>query len=970
MKKTIISALALVALLLTTSCQPEGLDGSRRGTKAILPRVSSVATTKAHPLSGPDRFVATYQLSDDPRNPLYVHIYEQDIADLPDYPQTKGTEIRTDNLTSFNMKAYAQGQWHDNEISSGQGSEAQPYNPGLYFDNVTVSLDDSKSPSEWVMGAEKFWLNDVGLSFWSWKDAEPVVSTSAPFNTATLSGYEVTTTVTNQKDIIFAYNGENRKFDDKGNISEVKAGLARTTEKNDINIHFYHALSAIKFDVSGVSDELYVSDVTLNNIYSKGDCDITVDGDGKLDFDWDASDLEAPANYAQSFGATGDFGSDGKMVDGSNKLFFLIPQSLEADGVKDAASLTVSFKNVSDGSANATKTVNIDLNDGAAVTWEAGKYYTYRFSKSADDFSYTLSIEKNWDYFDDNAFDDVTRGYTVTSKKIDNKTSDVVDANYPWHIKSYRIGSGPEVPVNASSFDVSTLWLSSTVKLTDKKLSVTAQPAPFTDKGCNEYWTGGNGDWSPSSWEGTTTDLSKLDFRTDTRDDHEMTTANCYVIRHAGTYKLPLVYGNAVLDGVPNSQAYAPGVTGGDNRLETFVNHKDQPILSPFIENHTGCDNPKCAIIWQTGTGVLSDIEIVGDRKTNSTTTDPYTLSDVRYLQFEVNQDNICQSNALVCIYDDLDGDDSYDEGECIWSWHIWTFNDPVLLEDPIAVTNYDGDKTYYFFPTYNMGTIETIVYEDVDPITITIAQDSPADSSPVKITLEQDIFVPEINGVSYNWGRKDPFSHEESLVVKDSRGPVTVGTSISNPCTFFYSSSGAINWCSGQYMNLWTGKKCIEGDFAQDDDVIKTIYDPSPVGYKVPVIDAFSSFTNDEEPRSPDKSHWNVVSTEHNFSGYAFYTSLGPGKTVNTGGPTISFPFNGMRIGASYAGKLEYKYDRGWYYSVNVEYTPSTGSGLRPYMLQVEQDNVCKHNIASPGNGHCVRPVVDTTVPAPPPSY
>lgn len=946
MHRTIGKGLLTLTLAAMTGCQKEGAE-SFSSDIFIRPTVTGVSDTKAEAGDYDGTQIAAIPISEDPDDSLYLIVYEKDMPDrFMDVAATRGTEVTEDNLDLFYIKAYAEDDWHDNETN-------QNFSAGEYFAATEVTLDSGS----WEMADEYDWLNNVPLSLWSWNAVEPEVDPADGYDKASFS-YSLLDPVTSQEDLIFAYNGENRKFDRTGAITEkTSTNTAYNRTDNEVDVHFYHALSAIKFDVSGVSDELYVSNITLNNIYSKGDCDITVGGDGKLDFDWDASDLETPANYAQSFGATGDFGSDGKMVDGSNKLFFLIPQSLEADGVKDAASLTVSFKNVSDGSANATKTVNIDLNDGAAVTWEAGKYYTYRFSKSADDFSYTLSIEKNRDLFDDNAFDDVTRGYTVTSKKINNKTSDVVDANYPWHIKSYRIGSGPEVPVNASSFDVSTLWLSATVKLTDKKLSVTARSAPFTDKGCNEYWTGDNGDWSPSSWEGTTIDLSKLDFRTDTPDDHEMTTANCYVIRHAGTYKLPLVYGNAV-DGIPNSQAYAPGVTGGDYRLETFVNHKDQLILSPFIENHTGCDNPKCAIIWQTGTGVLSDIEIVGDRKTNSTTTDPYTLSDVRYLQFKVNQDNICQSNALVCIYDDLDGDDSYDEGECIWSWHIWTFNDPILLEDPIAVTNYDGDKTYYFFPTYNMGTIETIVYEDVDPITITIAQDSPADSSPVKITLEQDIYIPEINGVSYNWGRKDPFPHEESLVVKDSRGPVTVGTSISNPCTFFYSSSGAINWCSGQYRNLWTGKKCIAGDFAQDDDVIKTIYDPSPVGYKVPVIDAFSSFTNDELERSPDSSHWNVVSTEHNFLGYAFYTSLGPGKTVNTGGPTISFPFNGIRIGGYYAGELANTGLWGWYYSVNSAVDATCGS--KPYMLQVETAMVAKHNQAAPGNGHCVRPVLE----------
>lgn len=394
-------ALTVVGILsLATSCQKLGIGWPGSTHRLIIPKVSSVSSSKASGIEDDGKWIATYTLSEDPENPLYVHVFEKDIIghqfDMP----TKGTEVTSDRLNNdiklFYMSAYADGEWYDNTIASGEaGSSTTPNAKGMYFGG-TDGISVSKGTGEWNMATEQYWINNVPLSFWSWYDVKPteIVWNGSRYDKAILTDFTVNSAVTSQTDPIFAYNGETREFDKDGQIKSV-TGTATTSEKNDINIHFYHALSEIKFDVSGVASNLYVSNATINNIYSKGDCEITVDGSGKLVFDWDDENLEDPASFSQDFGES-DFDSSGKLgAAAANKVYFLIPQTLAANGSKEAASITVSFKSKYDDSPKGTNTARIDRIDGEDFTWQAGKYYTYRFSKSSDSSSASITIDPN-----------------------------------------------------------------------------------------------------------------------------------------------------------------------------------------------------------------------------------------------------------------------------------------------------------------------------------------------------------------------------------------------------------------------------------------------------------------------------------------------------------------------------------------------------------------------------------------------
>ena len=88
-----------------------------------------------------------------------------------------------------------------------------------------------------------------------------------------------------------------------------------------------------------------------------------------------------------------------------------------------------------------------------------------------------------------------------------------------------------------------------------------------------------------------------------------------------------------------------------------------------------------------------------------------------------------------------------------------------------------------------------------------------------------------------------------------------------------------------GKYYNLWSTDN--DKTDANDDVVIKSVYDPSPVGYSLPASNAFTGFTT-IGGYTDNPSDWNV---KGNFDkGWHFYTK--PYKQ----GSTIFFPACGGR--------------------------------------------------------------------------
>lgn len=282
---------------------------------------------------------------------------------------TKGTVTTTENISEFYMTAYAESDWHDNEDGSSHAA-------GKYFGSTKVTRPDGSTGSTWDTEVPHNWLNDVNLSFWSSNEDLSTASlgfTAGPsdFSKASLS-FTINYSVTDEPDLIFAYNRENRKFDDSGEITS-GTGTYSSDAKDAVNIRFYHALSAIRFDVKGFVDAgSVVNKIQLRKIYVQGACSIDASSGTPL-FSWTPNESSYNGSASQTFEAS-DFNADGSYKAGTDKEFFMLPQTLRSDAAVHVWC---------DGSATDISAL-LNPATGDATIWLPGKYYTYKLTRTGE----------------------------------------------------------------------------------------------------------------------------------------------------------------------------------------------------------------------------------------------------------------------------------------------------------------------------------------------------------------------------------------------------------------------------------------------------------------------------------------------------------------------------------------------------------------------------------------------------------
>ena len=380
-------------------------------------------------------------------------------------------------------------------------------------------------------------------------------------------------------------------------------------------------------------------------------------------------------------------------------------------------------------------------------------------------------------------------------------------------------------------------------------------------------------------------DLSTVDVKGNALTNGQ-STANCYVIHNPGTYKFPTIYGNAMKNGTDNKSAYTSTKTG-DKILKNFIKADGNAIDKPQID---GIDN--ACLIWQDTKDLISNISFD---------------SANQYVKFEVNKATIHNGNAIIAVRDN--------SNIILWSWHIWVTEEDLT---PVEITN-KQNVNYNILPV-NLGWcgINAEVYAQRE-VKIRIKQQSGNKTVDLAFKQTGHFEGDRKNGncTFYQWGRKDPMlpsngtadntdkdcfpgedqyqfaykGHGEGLNTDD------IKEYIRNPHKYNIKHE-----MDNRYYNLWSTDN--DKTDANDDVVLKTVYDPSPVGYTVPTPNAFTGFTTTGQ-NSENASEFNV---EGDFAkGWLFYTK------PNKAGTTMFFPASGYRLNSS--GSLSYVTTSGFYW-------------------------------------------------------
>ena len=813
-----ISALCIAALaLLPSGCKRtelEDIEAQGNGAEfAFSDNRLSELKSGASEASGE---IHTITLKSDTDEIVLYRSERSSELELDNITETKGTPVTTDNL----------GIIYKDELYTRAYTEADH---NTFLSPLKLAYEENKGGmSIWRVTKFFAWPKDSGkLSFWAW--APNSVINPIDENIKDSEG-KMTFTYT-----MPAPGSATKKTDAEAQQDIILGHTITAKPSNHIAMTMDHALTALRFEMDNTAS-FKVKSITLGGVYSTGTCTYSPDATKTHAYEqMEWSNLGTKQTYTQDFNQTIAEGTeDAPQEIGPQKAtFMVIPQCVTGGNV-----INFDMAIEIDGETKHYTTTLKNEN------WKAGVTYTYGIDFDGYEYEFKLvdETQSNISYVNTSNSEDTNINVTSTLSYFG------VPQDADWKIKSYtNIATGVTKTVDGTSFNEGSF----SVYKNGKSLKVSSLARTPVDPGSHSFWKNENDarkdflDWSPKPLSGVT-DLSKFNFRTE--QAMAMTTANCYIIRHAGTYKIPLVYGNAVKDGTEYTDAYSPDATGGDYRLAQFKNHLNNAITSAFIENNDGCivDANKCTILWQDKAAVVSDLSIVGDVQAEGS----YDVSNVRYLQFKVDESTISQSNALLAIKDN--------SGNIIWSWHIWVSNNPAVLSNSIRVTN-SRSCSYDYFPVTSLGWLDPSYYMPME-LVVELVQEGSNKTLEIIINQEQ-IQANGASGTFYQFGRKDPFY--SGLITSPAQGSAwthtTVGggdtskaanyaAAIKSPTlmyTYGYTANYCMyDWCKEFYYNVWSGKATTHGAGSDKDDTFtKTVYDPSPAGFMVPPAGAFSSF-------------------------------------------------------------------------------------------------------------------------------
>lgn len=361
-------------------------------------------------------------------------------------------------------------------------------------------------------------------------------------------------------------------------------------------------------------------------------------------------------------------------------------------------------------------------------------------------------------------------------------------------------------------------------------------------------------------------------------------TANCYIVDSQGTYKFPLVYGNAITDGSENTDSYTYrgwlNAGSADKYLSTFKNYEDKEIKSAYILKDIYGDgaipnNLSASLVWQDVNGLVTNIQY---NKNAYNKGDAYKNGGI---QFDVNVSTIMEGNAVIALKDP--------NGKIMWSWHIWVtamdFSKTIILNRPQIDNNIDNlhlSKRNFEIMPVNLGWCSggtPIRYYARHECEVKFTQLLNEEEEPeqrgmsriVKIIQEPHIALPQGNNPYFQWGRKDPFV--AGIDGNNKTWYTATGSSASAPTLMYDSEETRVKtyeatasliqnpdkWQNGPrrspgdwgnpyrpddivFANLWDNSWPLGVD--QYDFVMKTIYDPCPAGYHVSSLYTFSGFT------------------------------------------------------------------------------------------------------------------------------
>ena len=802
------------AALLSSCAKVEMTDGGKAlDPNQIAFSVRSGLQTQPGTRSGPEEEQPAMLLGGQGEDTLYLHpsvvVNDRGFG----MPATRDVPIRDDRgILSFFVTA---------KVNDAGNSAADV----LYFDETEVK---GAGNGVWTTtGGKHFWPDEqTTLDFYAYSNLifsendnhdSPGVSSLTCEDGQLGFSYIVPngtggSDAERQPDILFALASANRSQTQDGDGTVI--------------LNFQHALAGVQFRAKNIAGGT-IKSITLKNLYAQGDCtytlsDETTDSGARKNGTFEWSNLGTKTDFTQKMSvkvsdsgiledSVQDITTNGK---NSEMTFMMIPQST-AD---------VEVEIVLEGDNNETYTVSGKL--GNTGEWRPGNIYIYDISTDSINWTYVFDVSENITF----ELGQTSEPYTVKSYRYRTQLGDLEANREPVPWTAENISASETDPSNGTT---------SNVDITNIQTAFTSK-GDGSVKGAQSYTLGLergtlHTDYPKDVILQTAEDKGSADNPYDLSTSGgtlSRETANCYAINAPGTYKLPLVYGNAIKDGNPNTDAYSNSA---------FTDYLGNNITDPYIYKNHGYQPYDACLVWSDGFYMFENVHLDEQKQ---------------WLIFSVNRDYMQQANAILAVRDK--------EGKIMWSWHIWV-TERDLVKEAHTLQDWTNPSTTYGLLPCNLGWVDgKMVYYNSRKLTYEFTQAESGYRQTMLVDQAGATFdYKDVGSTYYQWGRKDPivalrnwdtYKFEDYRLHETSdpkykynirQEQVSISTTIQNPNIYYTATrnndSWNTNWCNSAISTLWDNSSGTTS--VNKDSSVKTIYDPSPRGYKVPMPRAFSVF-------------------------------------------------------------------------------------------------------------------------------
>ena len=822
------------ALLLLFSCTKEKYYGlTSRDSNLVGFSVSNTVALSTKAVGEPEEIVEDLKNGN---GMLLCTTIEDMPVDLRDTTiVTKGTPISNSTINNNNLGVLA---YTYNELNAAESEKK------LYSTPLPVSYDNVSA--EWRPSPPLFWPRDNKyIQFYAY----------APFGQATVSAADANNPV-------ISYTTPSVVSDQNGLLvaNPVQVWDNPKTETEEVvHLTFRHVLSGIRLRID---KDYEIQSVTLSGIYDTGNFDMTAGT-------WSDLGKVSPAR-------TYSLSSPACTVDGDfnvmDQYFMLIPQTLP-----DGTTLTVRVG----GEDFVVDMAGRELPQGKLTTFT----FTYGLVlevTNPTDMTYkggtsTTATVKSYVKRAGGGFEPEewkVEGYYTTQANAENKTNRRIITHSDIYISAFT-------PDNYNGGNTPT-----TVSITYPRVNFTA-PSSSNRKNTNDLM---NAALSAAPPKGSSTHYWNLANPAD-GGDAIVETANSYIVNAPGWYRIPLVAGNGVKNGVLNTVAYSE---------TNYTDYKGNTFNSPYLhKSSASVGTPtKAFIIWEEQQDL---IDTNGDHTDyvlpSAITTTGSGDNMVYWLNFHIASSNIKQGNAVVAVADE--------NNVIMWSWLIW-----ITTYLP---ANYGGTSDIDVYPQSGDGPSNGQGYYTMMPTALGWIENQtlyrPFPTRTVYARLEQVtsqgglVRIMEIKSTGvdipahasghcpfFQWGRKDAFQPNQE---SSNRSRTCYGTHVINNSSSITKNTSSQDvkfliqnpwiWCSNSivaidtYHNWWFAGNTTTS--WENKPVVKTIYDPCPAGYHVPEGGAFTGFTDNGGEYLSGSAHGGLKANSKRTSGDYNYSAISYAK-------------------------------------------------------------------------------------------